>query len=805
MTDKLNLQNWLSGSKDYCPEGNILHIKASQNRDPSLISLAQQFDEAFFTIEQYPGWDNQALEENADYTLYSQLRSQAFALIKQGKVSHNHALTPYEQAMSQVMRQSKAQSQDLAPIKELLPDLTLNEQEPSLYEARKHPTLDFTLPSSGLIASSVNMAEWMQEGDIFKRAKLCLRKCFGLHEYRGLQEQVIHSLLSQNDTLAVMATGQGKSICYQVTGMCLPGVTIVISPLIALMEDQVAQLRANGIGAAVLNMHTSAGQKQEIMQAIQQGTCKFLYISPEKIANPYTLQEIARLPINLIAVDEAHCISEWGHDFRPDYKHLYRLRQFLGYYVPILACTATARIPTRMDIVENLHLHNPRILVGDFDRPNISITVSKVENQFAVKRKVAALCKEQKNLPAIIYCYARSSTEEMSAYLQSKGINATYYHAGMPPAEREANFTRFMNGEIDVICATIAFGMGVNKSNIRMVIHTDYPNSLEAYYQEIGRAGRDGEKAQAIMFDVEGRREWRVELLNQQQGQKPSPNEEDNEEMRLKKLEEVFDFCDTSNCRRRVLLSAFNQPLEQDCLNCDTCLNSMLASTPGKIELKDDAHLIIGLIAVGKERFSVETLVNMLMGKASIATELERALNLKLQQCASQEEYARTLADLEKVKEWEKRILVKTADAYTYGHTYWHTVIDQLIQLGYLAYDRRYNFVQITPMGLQLLKDKASLKVASMPELVKHNVYTLRLVRDLETIRMEIGRAAGVRNDAILSDPAINQISQILPVTKDELLKIDGITEAKVKTFGNLIIKAVLKHNKRLSLHNVNG
>ncbi|RIY34450.1 RecQ family ATP-dependent DNA helicase, partial [Psittacicella gerlachiana] len=743
----------------------------------------------------------------------------------------NLPLTPFEQALcvqARTKQNTFELTQSLEQIKAQLPDVTFDPQETSLIEQIPYvyPQHEFVFvaPSETQESASVNFADWMDEPDLAKRAKLCLQKCFGLHEFRGLQEEIINSLLQQQDTLAVMATGMGKSLCYQVPGMCLPGVTLVVSPLIALMEDQVAQLQANGIGAAIYNGNTSPQERNEIFRKIQEGTCKFLYVSPEKLASTYTLQEITRLPVSLIAVDEAHCVSQWGHDFRPDYRNLYRLRQYLGNYVPMLACTATARVSTRYDIAENLQLANPNVFIGDFNRPNISLQVTPVENIGLAYHKILRLCKEQENLPAIIYCLSRNSTQKLSDYLNRHGVEATYYHAGLSSQEREANYQMFMRGEVEVMVATIAFGMGVNKSNIRMVAHLDYPSTLENYYQEIGRAGRDGEKAKAVLFDIPIGRDWRIGQIYQEVENKPVVDKEQayqellhvdmeqqrieehpekSPEMKFKKLKEVFDFCDTANCRRRVLLSAFNQVLEHDCGNCDVCLESNLIQD--KIEIKEDAHFILGLVAVGKGFLGADTIKQMIMRKTSIAAELERAWRLKLNYCQSQAEFDQVIADLNKVDSWQERISVKTQEAYQYGHKYWQAVIEQLLELGYLSYDRKYSYLHLTKLGSQLLKQKGVVKAARIPDLVKKNIYTLSLLRDLETIRVEMGRVTGVRYDAILSDPAMLAISEKLPQDEEQLLQIDGITKTKAKRFGKFIFEAVGRYLKRLSLQDISA
>lgn len=762
------------------------------------------------------------------------------------------------------------------PLQDTL-DAQLTAQAQHWQDATQH-SLSHLPPEYRGFYTTLNPSKWVHLDDPAAKAKVCLQEAFGLREFRGLQEQVIHSLLTGHDTMAIMATGMGKSICYQVPGLCLPGVTLVVSPLLALMIDQVEQLNTIGVGAAVISSSTSPIQKQAIFQAIHADQCKFLYISPEKLASDYTLREISHLPVSLIAIDEAHCVSQWGHDFRPDYQRLYRIRESFNYYIPILACTATARLNTRDDIAQSLHLNRPAVYIGDFNRPNIEIIVKNVDTKQEQENELLKLLRAAGNQPAIVYCYARKTVETVHALLVKRGIKATRYHAHLPSFEKDSNQQEFMAGHVEVMVATIAFGMGINKSNIRLVVHYDYPSTLENYYQEIGRAGRDGLPSRAVLFNNINNRDWRIDLIYQEfaerqaeagwqtqakqqglQGQQGSQrlqvasgqqittaivspklkqadflsdnpfytsgsqadarwkaleqadmmnplideHPENSAEMKFKKLKEVFNFADTYNCRRKVLLSAFNQVLEHDCNNCDNCLGRRSVNL-GTINIAEDAHFILGLIIVFKSMISFDTLLQVIMKKASIAAELQRAFELKAGNCISQEEYNRLQGDVDNLDNWVQRISVKVEEAHQYGINYWRTILEQMLELGYLAYDRKYNFMRITPIGQQLLRDRGSIEMISVPNLVRRNVFDLGLIRDLELIRQKFADVRGVRNDMILSDPTIDEIVKVKPTQVKDLQKINGMTAAKLSYLAEVILGAVILCLKRKKLNDPN-
>ncbi|HEY0273921.1 MAG TPA: RecQ family ATP-dependent DNA helicase, partial [Chitinophaga sp.] len=405
----------------------------------------------------------------------------------------------------------------------------------------------------------------MQENGTIGPAKAILKQYFGYEQFRPLQAAIIEKILQQEDVLVLMPTGGGKSICYQVPALLFPGLTLVISPLIALMKDQVTALKANGIGAAYLNSTIGPDEEQWIRHECVQGRIKLLYISPERLQTELR-SFLPGLPVSLIAIDEAHCISQWGHDFRPEYTQLAMLKTHFPK-TPVVALTATADKITRKDILTQLALPHAHVFLASFDRPNLSLqvrsNVQKREKMEEIKNFILARPGDN----GIIYCMSRKTTgevaAELSAALQPRGISVAYYHAGMPADARDTAQQDFINDRVQVMCATIAFGMGIDKSNVRWVIHYNLPRNMEGYYQEIGRAGRDGLPSDTILYFNMGDLNMLTRFA-QESGQ---------QEMNMEKLNRMRQYAEANTCRRKVLLSYFGETLEQQCNNCDVCAN----------------------------------------------------------------------------------------------------------------------------------------------------------------------------------------------------------------------------------------
>jgi ATP-dependent DNA helicase RecQ len=412
-----------------------------------------------------------------------------------------------------------------------------------------------------------------------------------------MQEQVIRTLLAGRDSLVLMPTGGGKSVCFQIPALMKPGVCIVVSPLIALMKDQVEALLLNGIPAAFLNSTQGSREQREIEQDCQTGKLKLLYVSPEKMLSESFFVFLKTLQISLFAVDEAHCISSWGHDFRPEYTQLSMLKTHFPE-VPVAALTATADKLTRQDIITQLQLHDPAVFVASFNRPNLSLKVLPGLKRMQQIERFLAL---QPDNSGIIYCQSRKSTESLAAKLQEKGYRAGYYHAGMSAESRSQAQEEFVRDDIRIICATIAFGMGIDKSNVRWVIHYNMPKNLEGFYQEIGRAGRDGSAADTVLFysfaDVAN---WK-EML--------SENAPANLGLQMAKLERIQQYAEAHSCRRQILLSYFSEELTEPCGNCDVCQNPRVMFD-GTVLAQKALSAIVRL----KEQVPVNTLIDVLRG-----------------------------------------------------------------------------------------------------------------------------------------------------------------------------------------------
>ncbi len=447
------------------------------------------------------------------------------------------------------------------------------------------------------------------------RLREILKDEFGFDEFRPLQDEIIQAVIDGQDVMGILPTGGGKSLCYQLPALYFDGLTLVVSPLLALMEDQVRGLNQKGVPAAFLNSTQSKKEQEEVERKVFFGELKILYISPERAMAPSLHELLQNIEVSLIAIDEAHCVSQWGHDFRPEYRKLSLLREFLPE-TPLLALTATAGRVTRKDIKDGLKIKDNHDVIGDFDRPNIELNIQKKTTKEKDYLKLIAFIQDRfENQTGIVYCLSRKKTEEVASYLKAKGLKAYAYHAGQSNKERKKIQDIFVSKNDVLIVATIAFGMGIDKSNVRFVAHLDMPKSIESYYQEIGRAGRDGKES--VAWAVYGKREMIMLKKMMNKGTSSIKRRRVNEQ----KLEAMLGLCEASQCRREVLLNYFDNPFKGPCYHCDNCYNLDLP----KIDYSDEAILAMRTIHESKELFEVNTLIEILTGEES-ATVIKKGL-----------------------------------------------------------------------------------------------------------------------------------------------------------------------------------
>lgn len=599
-----------------------------------------------------------------------------------------------------------------------------------------------------------------------KELQLLLKKFFGYTSFRPLQAEIIQRILLKKDSLVLMPTGGGKSICFQLPAIYLPGTAVVISPLIALMKDQVGGLVANGIPAAALNSMMPEEERHRIKQLCIQGKIKLLYISPEGLAGELHWL-LPRMDISLIAIDEAHCISHWGHDFRPEYTQLAVLKEHFPK-VPIVALTATADKVTRTDIINQLNLRDPEVFVSSFDRPNLSLTIRRGLNK---KEKTAAIVHfihAHRNQSGIVYCMSRNSTEKLAEELSSYGIKATAYHAGLAPVQREKAQDDFINDRMNVVCATVAFGMGIDKSNVRWVVHYNMPGSIENYYQEIGRAGRDGMKSDTLLFYSVG------DLIILRRFAEESGQRDVN----LQKLNRMRRYCEADICRRRILLSYFGEESEHDCGNCDVCRNP-----PQRFDGSILVQKALSAIFRTGEYVGMNMLINILRGSEK-ADILEKGYDkLKTYGVGKDLSY----------KEWKE---------YLY----------QMLQLGYIEIDYvNAGILKVTPLGRKVLFGELKAPLAVYKE-TEENVFLRKndnkfkyrpirpiqsssveetLLDSLQQLRKQIAEREQTPAYIIFSDDALEDMVQRKPVTMEEFSEIRGVGDIKLEKYGKVFVSLI--------------
>ncbi len=590
--------------------------------------------------------------------------------------------------------------------------------------------------------------------DTPSRALDVLRETFGYNAFRGSQSEIVEHVADGGDALVLMPTGGGKSLCYQIPSLLRPGVGIVVSPLIALMQDQVAALKQAGVNAAFLNSTLDANESRAVTRALMQGELDLLYIAPERLCLPYTLDLLARAPIALFAIDEAHCVSQWGHDFRPEYLQLSVLHERFPE-IPRIALTATADPQTRQEIIERLDLKSAKIFVSSFDRPNIRYTI--VDKQDARAQLLAFIRDEHAGDAGVVYCLSRKKVEETAAWLQGHGIRALGYHAGMDADIRAEHQMRFQREEGIVMCATIAFGMGIDKPDVRFVAHLDLPRSIEGYYQETGRAGRDGQPANAWMaYGL-------ADLMQQRRFIESSEGSEEFKRVSAAKLDALLGLCETAQCRRVHLLDYFGEP-SIPCGNCDTCLDP-----PKTWDATIAAQKALSAIYRTDQRFGAMHLIDVLRGKSN-----------------------------ERIERWQHDQLSVFGIGADLDEGAWRTVFRQLVSMGAVRVDHdNYNALKFTEDSRAVLRGevridlrpvvtraKAAPKTRTTTAAVALDASGNALLTKLKNWRLEEAREQGVPAFVILHDSTLTELAARKPRNLDELAAISGIGARKIERYG---------------------
>ena len=610
----------------------------------------------------------------------------------------------------------------------------------------------------------------MQDKTLSTKMIQTLKRYFGYDSFRPLQEEIIRTVLDGRDSLVLMPTGGGKSICYQLPALLCEGTAVVVSPLISLMKDQVESLCANGVAAGALNSSNDETENAVLRRACMEGSLKLLYISPEKLiaeAN-YLLRD---MHISLFAIDEAHCISQWGHDFRPEYAQMGFIREMFPN-IPVIALTATADKITREDIVRQLHLNQPKVFISSFDRPNLSLTVKRGYQQKEKSKAILDFIGRHRGESGIIYCMSRSKTETVAQMLQKQGLRVAVYHAGLSSVRRDEAQDDFINYRVQIVCATIAFGMGIDKSNVRWVIHYNLPKSIESFYQEIGRAGRDGLPSDTLLFyslaDLILLTKFATE--SGQQG------------INLEKLQRMQQYAEADVCRRRILLSYFGEATTEDCGNCDVCKNP-----PQRFDGTVIVQKALSAIVRTEQQIGTSILVDILRGNNTPDVSEKGYQQLKTFG-AGREVPAR---------DWQDYLL-------------------QMLQLGYfeIAYNEN-NHLKITNSGSDVLfgrsqarlavirreesapakgrKKKPTIPVRELP-LGLPNTESEELFEALRALRKRLADQEALPAYIVLSDKVLHLLSTARPTTMEAFGNISGIGEYKKKKYGKDFVELIRKY-----------
>ncbi len=598
---------------------------------------------------------------------------------------------------------------------------------------------------------------------MIEHANVLLQETFGYAEFRGQQSDIIQNSLNGKDALVLMPTGGGKSLCYQIPGLIRDGMAIVVSPLIALMQDQVAALQQLGVNAAFLNSTLSNEEQYDVINAIRNHTLDILYIAPERLLKPNTLNSFQSIPLSLIAIDEAHCVSQWGHDFRSDYLGLSVLADAFPN-VPRIALTATADQRTRNEILERLALKEPAIFVDSFDRPNIRYTVQEKTDGRA---QLINFLRDHRGQSGIIYCMSRNKVDSTAAWLQERKVNALPYHAGMSKEQRAENQHRFIHESDMVIVATIAFGMGIDKPDVRFVAHLDLPKNIEAYYQETGRAGRDGAAAEAWMvFGLQ-------DVVRISQMLQESSAAEEHKRVQRSKIDSILAWCEITTCRRKALLEYFGETAEP-CGNCDVCLNP-----PKTWNATTEAQKLLSCIYRTGQRFGLGHVVDVLRGK-----------------------------DSDKVQQFQHQTLSTFGIGEERSVKQWKSIARQLIAQGFIRVNQeRYGALELTEKSRPLLRSEIKIflredMLSAKPEKkTKKQKYGNVSEQDREVwealreCRKRLADEQGVPPYHIFHDATLMEMMEYRPKNDGELLTLNGVGGVKLEKYGEDFLEVISQYS----------
>jgi ATP-dependent DNA helicase RecQ len=584
-----------------------------------------------------------------------------------------------------------------------------------------------------------------------------LEHYFGHSSFRPLQEEVVDAILDREDVLMILPTGGGKSLCYQLPSLLMEGITVVVSPLLALMHDQVVALQENAISAAMLSSMQTLEESQEIEKQLRAGEIKLLYVAPERLTNAYFLNLLHQLPINFFVIDEAHCVSEWGHEFRENYRRLSLLKEQFAT-TPIAAFTATATNAVEQDIATNLGLVEPKRVRGSLFRENLTINARhRIKDGRA---QLMEFLKLHPNESGIIYTLSRKSTENVATFLQSKGIEARAYHAGLPTAEKNATYADFVADRVQIVVATIAFGMGIDKSNIRFVVHMTLPKTLENFYQEIGRAGRDGVASETLLLYSA------ADIVQQKMFIEDLP-ESPYKEHAFNELDSMVRFANSENCRHQSIAAYFDDRIEA----CDTKCDNCTAPESEKVDITTAARMMLSAILRTEQNFGLHYIVDVLKGSK------------------------------------EQRLLQNghdTLSVYGIGDEYtknqWLTIGDKLLELGAVAIGE-FKVYKLTEFGVEVMKGAHTIdlkkerltvqKAEAKKRVTYFDDYDVEVYDKLKELRTQIASEKGIPPYIVFSDKTLKDLSNKQPQSKEEMLEVHGIGEVKFERYGEIFLRVL--------------